>query len=474
MMESFLLFIYSIGLAVALPIVGPVLLMERKARAGLAQKLGWLPQSFKSNPSFNKETVWFHAVSVGEFTAVLPFIELFHERYPDKHIAVSTTTETGNVLARERVGHFASVFYFPFDLPWIVKTVLSVVRPSIVFMVETELWPCFTDECYKRKIPVVILNGRMSPRSFRAYSLWRPLFGPMFKKFSLIGTQSQSEANRYEVVAGDKLPTIVLGNLKYDNFIQSAAAESNALRERLGIDRDDLVFIAGSTHETEEELVLRVLDRLESNHRPFRHKLIIAPRHPERFQRVIEIVSSFGRRPRRCSREEAFAARDDVFVLDTIGELAKYYAASNVAFVGGTIAKIGGHNLLEPYAYGVPVACGPHLFKTKETARILRERGALLIGKNQAEVEGLLYKLFADEKFRKQAGKAGQDWLKDNQGAVSRALSAVEDLMIKQSLTNSSSSGPNLVEATKENDLSQRKGSQKTVLETGRQTSRNS
>jgi len=221
-------------------------------------------------------------------------------------------------------------------------------------------------------------------------------------------------------------------------------------------------------------LVLRVLDRLESNHRPFRHKLIIAPRHPERFQRVIEIVSSFGRRPRRCSREEAFAARDDVFVLDTIGELAKYYAASNVAFVGGTIAKIGGHNLLEPYAYGVPVACGPHLFKTKETARILRERGALLIGKNQAEVEGLLYKLFADEKFRKQAGKAGQDWLKDNQGAVSRALSAVEDLMIKQSLTNSSSSGPNLVEATKENDLSQRKGSQKTVLETGRQTSRNS
>jgi 3-deoxy-D-manno-octulosonic-acid transferase len=464
-MESFLLFVYSIGLAVALPTLGPVLLIKEKARAGLAQKLGLLPQSFKSSLSLNKETVWFHAVSVGEFTAVLPFIELFHRRYPHKHIAISTTTKTGNVLARERAGHFASVFYFPFDLPWVVTKVLGVVRPSIVFMVETELWPCFTDECYKRNIPLVILNGRMSPRSFRSYSLWRPIFGPMFKKFSLIGTQSQSESNRYEIVAGDKLPTIILGNLKYDNFMQTSSEESTALRERLGIDKDDLVLIAGSTHETEEELVLRVLDRLESNHRPFRHKLIIAPRHPERFERVIEIVSSFGRRARRCSREEAFAAKDDVFVLDTIGELAKYYAASNVAFVGGTIAKVGGHNLLEPYAYGVPVACGPHLFKTKETARILRERGALLIGKNQVEVEGLLYKLFADEEFRKQVGEAGQNWLKDNQGAVGRALSAVEDLMIKKSLTNPTSSDSNLVK---------RKGSQKTLLETGSQTSGNS
>src|SRR5271170_1261165 len=212
-MENIILFFYDLGLMAALAVVGPFLLTKKKARAGLSQKFGKLPRSFENSLSSQQETVWLHAVSVGEFTAVLPFIKLFHARYPDKKIVISTTTETGNKLALEHVGDFASVFYFPFDLSWVVKTVLDVVHPSIVFLAETELWPCFTNECAKRHIPMVILNGRMSPRSFKSYKLFGFIFAPLLKKFDLIGAQSKIEAERYESIAQEKLPTIALGNL---------------------------------------------------------------------------------------------------------------------------------------------------------------------------------------------------------------------------------------------------------------------
>jgi 3-deoxy-D-manno-octulosonic-acid transferase len=453
-MENLLLFFYDIGLLAALAVLGPFLLTKKKARAGLSQKFGKLPQSFENSLAACQETVWLHAVSVGEFTAVLPFIKLFHERYPDKKIVISTTTETGNKLALEHVGDFASVFYFPFDLSWVVKTVLDIVHPSIVFMAETELWPCFTNECAKRDIPLVILNGRMSPRSFKSYKLFGFIFAPLLKKFSLIGAQSKTEAQRYESIAQVKLPTIALGNLKYDNLVTPAGDEAALLKDKLGIRAGELVLVAGSTHETEEQLVLEALRSLQSKNGQEKYRLIIAPRHPERFARVGEIVQSFGFRPRYFSKGELLESRQDVYVLDTIGALAKHYSVATVAFVGGTIAKVGGHNLLEPYAYGVPVVCGPYLFKTKETAKILKGQGALLIGKSAIEVEAMIIKLFADQDLRREMGDAGRHWLRDNQGAVDRALVAVERLMIARGLVN-----PNRADANEElaSNISQQK-----------------
>jgi len=435
-MENLLLFFCDIGLLVVLTLLGPILLTKKKTRAGLSQKLGFLPQAFKEKVRTDQKKIWLHAVSVGEFTAILPFIEVFHARYPDTQIVVSTTTETGNKLAQERVGGFALVFYFPFDLSWVVRKVLDTVRPSMVFFAETELWPFFTYECAKREIPLVILNGRMSPRSFKSYKIFSFLFAPLLKRFSLICTQSQAEAERYESIAQTKLPTIALGNLKYDNLVAATDNEAAFLKVKLGIEAESLVLVAGSTHESEEQLVLRTLERLQANNLEKKYRLIIAPRHPERFERVGEIVQSFGFRPRCCSRGEVLESDQDVYILDTIGVLAKHYAVATVAFVGGTIAKVGGHNLLEPYAYGVPAACGPHLFKTRETAKILTEQGALLIGESEGEVEGLIYKLFVDIDLNRKMGDAGRNWLRDNQGAVDRALLAVERLMTARGLFN--------------------------------------
>jgi 3-deoxy-D-manno-octulosonic-acid transferase len=440
-MEKLLLFFYDITLSVALTVLGPILLIKRKARAGLGQKLGFLPEAFVEQMRNDKEKIWLHAVSVGEFTAVLRFIELFHARYPEKQIVVSTTTETGNKLAQERVGQFASVFYFPFDLSWVVRKVLDTVRPSMVFFAETEIWPCFTSECAKREIPLVILNGRMSPRSFKSYKTFSFLFAPLLKKYSLICAQSKAEAQRYERIAQAKLPTIALGNLKYDNLVPPTDTETAFLKVKLGIEGNDFVLVAGSTHEGEEQVVLKALERLQSNNLEKKYRLIIAPRHPERFERVNEIVQSYGFRPRCFSKAEVLESDQDVYVLDTIGVLAKHYSVATVAFVGGTIAKVGGHNLLEPYTYGAPVVCGPHLFKTRETAKILKEEGALLIGQTEVEVEGLIYKLFVDQDLNRKMGDAGRNWLRDNQGAVDRALVAVEELIAARGLLNQNTEG---------------------------------
>jgi len=436
-MQTLILFYYDIGLMMALAVFGPFLLIKKKARAGLTQKFANLPKAFQKSLPADEQTVWLHAVSVGEFTAVLPFIKVFHERYPDKKIVISTTTATGNKLAQELVGDFASIFYFPFDLSWVIKKVFDTVRPAIVFVAETELWPRFTHECAKRNIPLVLLNGRISPRSYRSYKMFSFIFGPMLKSFSLIGTQSKIEAQRYETIAGQKLPVQALGNLKYDNLVAPDQGEATILRRKLGIEETDHVLVAGSTHEGEEHMVLEALRDLRPSDDKGKYKLIIAPRHPERFQRVAEIIRSFGLRPRHYSKNEALESDQDVYVLDAIGFLAKHYSVATVAFVGGTIAKVGGHSLLEPYAYGVPVVCGPHLFKTKETAKILREQGALLIGKNALEVQTLIGKLFADPTLRRKMGDAGNSWLIDNQGAVERAFTAVEKLMIARGLTNS-------------------------------------
>jgi 3-deoxy-D-manno-octulosonic-acid transferase len=426
--ERIFLTFYNIGFALLLLIVGPFLLSKKKARAGLMQKLGFLPEKFLDAVAKSKHNVWFHAVSVGEFNAVFPFIEAFHKLHPEKSIVISTTTATGNQLAIERAGHFATIFFFPFDLPYPVERAVSAIRPELVVTVETELWPYFADYCARSKIPMVVLNGRMSPRSFKSYLYLRGVFGPMFRKLTLIGAQSKVEAERYEQIAGVKLPCAILGNLKYDNISLSSESDRSTLRKLVGINDIALVLIAGSTHEGEEALVLECLKELRKTKSDAR--LVIAPRHPERFERVFEIIEQHGLTPRKYSKGESFESNEDVLVLDTIGALSRFYACADVAFVGGTITpNVGGHNLLEPYAYGVPVACGPHLFKTRDTARILLASDALLVGKTVQEVEKYLLDLLTDNQLRARIGENGKRWLRDNQGAVKRAIDAVEKIL---------------------------------------------
>jgi 3-deoxy-D-manno-octulosonic-acid transferase len=426
--------LYSLLLTMALPLASPILLFVPKTRAGLKQKLGLIDEPLRIALSNCKKAIWIHAVSVGEFNGVFPLLQALKEKYPDIPLVVSTTTKAGQVLAKQRAGHMAQIIYFPFDLSWIVNRFLFLIDPSLVIIFETELWPNFIDSCWQRNIPVAILNARMSPRSFKRYKLTKSFFGPAIRKLALIGAQTNTEVEHYKVVGGDDLPIQVFGNLKYDWTAQLDSATIYHLKEQLGIQPDDLVLIGGSTHPEEEKIILdtykKFLTSPQTNNGK-KLKVIIAPRHPERFEIVAKLIENAGFKTRRYSKNEKFAEQNDIYLLDTIGQLANFYSIASLAFVGGSIAKVGGHNLLEPYLYAVPVVCGPHLFKTKETAAILDNEKALFIAPDAQTVENKLLELIQNRDLRKQMGNIGQFWLNNNRGAVSKALAAVDILLHK-------------------------------------------
>jgi 3-deoxy-D-manno-octulosonic-acid transferase len=410
-----------------LGLTGPVLLLAGKRRAGIWQKLGFIPESVKRRSGKAKRTVWFHSVSVGEFNAVWPLIQSFSNQHPDYSIIISTATQTGQNLAKAKAGDKATVIYFPLDLPWSINQWLNELKPNLVAIVETEIWPGFTFECFRRSIPVVVVNGRISPRSAAGYHRWRAFFGPVVRQFRAIVAQSEADADRYRLIAGEQLPLTVSGNLKLDGLAPAAPEVTASLREALKLNSEQQVLIAGSTHEGEEQAMLQVLSMLKQEHRNAR--LILAPRHPERWNHVASLIESSGFRVRRYSRKESFEADDDVYLLDTIGQLFNYYSLASVAFVGGTLVPVGGHNIVEPYAYAVPVVCGANLDKTRDSANGLKGAGALTVVNNASELAASILALLQSDSLRRRHGEAGRTWLQVSQGAVAKTLSVVEAVL---------------------------------------------
>ena len=393
-LQQIILYLYSLLLTITLLLVSPILLLRPKTRAGLKEKLGFIPSVLKGKFVHGQQTIWIHAVSVGEFNGSYPLIEAIKSKYPDWTIVISTTTKAGQAMAKQRASQFAHIIYFPFDLPWVVNRWLSLISPQMVIIFETELWPNFISSCFCRKIPILLLNARMSPRSFNGYKKIKRLWAPLLNKLTLIGAQTLKEAEHYQALSDAQLPIKVFGNLKYDWPALIDDQAKKVLRSNLNIAENDLVLVAGSTHPEEEKLVLRLQKRFPSV------KIIIAPRHPERFDEVAKIIETEGYSVTRYTQSGKFNTNKDIYLLDTIGLLANFYAIASIAFVGGTIAKVGGHNLLEPYLYAVPVVCGPHLYKTKETATILSDIKALLIGNNATEVEKRIIELLNDNQFQ--------------------------------------------------------------------------
>jgi len=424
-----MLALYYFAILMAGLVVGPWLLWRKKARAGLWQKLGIVPRRFKTDRSDKGSAdapLWVHAVSVGEFNAVWPLLEAIHSQYPEQRIAVSTTTATGQQLAKERAGNFAEIFYFPFDIPWATTAWLNAIKPRAVLVVETEVWPGFYSQCARRKIPLVVVNGRISPRSFKTYKQWQWLFRNVFRSAALILAQSREEETRYRDITGGAVPITVTGNLKFDGLAEISPEEQKELRRKLGLHGGELVIVAGSTHEGEETAMLRAHTQLTDSGNT-NARLVLVPRHPERFERVADMISAHGFRPRRFSKEESAQDYKDVFLLDAIGHLTRFYSAADIAFVGGTLVKIGGHNLVEPCIYSVPVVCGPHVEKTRDVARALASENAIMLAENEDDLLKSIKKLAVNPELRNQIGANGRRWLEDSQGAVLRALKTLED-----------------------------------------------
>ena len=387
------------------------------------ERFGFFP-----TPEFNNSS-WVHAVSVGEVNAAVPLIEALMQRYPDAPMVVTTVTPTGSERVQKLFGDRVFHVYLPYDLPASVKRFLDRIRPRFAVIMETEIWPNLFITCRERAIPIVVTNARLSERSLRGYGPVRPLARRAIRCANFVAAQSPLDAERLRALGAAVTRLAVIGNLKFDMPVPASLVESGAaLRDSWGTRRP--VWIAASTHEGEELPVLKahsaVLQRFPDA------LLVLVPRHPERFKPVVAACRSLGFSTRVRSEDHAADDRCQCFVVDTMGELLQYYAASDIAFVGGSLEPIGGHNLLEPAALGKPVIVGPHTFNTEEVAADLIEANAVRRIADETELAVAIVRLFTHADERHAMGEAAQTVLERERGAVERTVRIVEQVVAGQ------------------------------------------
>ena len=372
-----------------------------------------------------ERSIWVHAVSVGEVQAAAPLVRALAERFPDHEILVTTVTPTGGARVRALFGDTVHHAYVPFEFPHAVNALFRRTNPSAALVMETEIWPNLYRGCGIRGIPLILVSARISPKSIRGYRKLLPLIRETLSHGIIIASQSQQDADRFLSLGANPARTCVMGNIKFDlRHDEDVVLKGQAERARLFGERP--VWIAASTHEGEEELVLDVHEALRARHEDL--LLVLVPRHPERFASVRELVRQRGFS--MVSRTEGRAAGDAaVFLCDTMGEVPVFYAASDVAFVAGSLVPIGGHNLLEPAALGVPVVTGPHNFNAQDIADLFIGMGACLRVEGPDELVEAVSELLANPDEAARLGRAGQKVLEDNRGALERLLVLLEPLL---------------------------------------------
>lgn len=370
-----------------------------------------------------RESIWIHAVSMGEVNAALPLIDALMQRHPHTPFVITTVTPTGSERVRRVYGDRVFNVYLPYDLPASILRFLKRVHPRVSVVMETEIWPNLFLECASRDIPVILANARLSEKSFRGYGPVRPLAKQAVASVRYIAAQSATDAGRLRELGAEPDRLGVVGNLKYDMSVPPDLGEqAHAMRQMWGAQRP--VWIAASTHEGEELPVLKAHTEVL---RQFPDALLlIAPRHPERFKPVSLACRNFGFVTRTRSEDGTAAIDTQCFVVDTLGELLRFYATTDVAFVGGSLVPIGGHNILEPAALAVPVVVGPKTFNFADiTASLLDSGAAVQIDDGQA-LGSVIIKLLADPELRLRTGRAAKNAFEREQGGVLRTVAIVD------------------------------------------------
>jgi 3-deoxy-D-manno-octulosonic-acid transferase len=371
--------------------------------------------------------VWLHAVSVGEVQACAALVAALRRRHPQLPLTVSTFTPTGAARARALFGNVAQVCYVPYDLPGAVRRFLSRVQPRLAIIFETELWPNLYRACGRRRIPLVIASARLSERSVSRYQRLGGLFRSTLAQAAVIGAQGPGDAERFRTLGAAASSTHVTGNIKFDfELPEDIAARGARLRAQYAPHRP--LWVAGSTHGGAEEQALIEAQRQVRTQVPDA-LLVIAPRHPQRFAEAAQALAQAGVRFTRRSEQDAAASDCEVLLLDSLGELLDFYAAADVAFVGGSLLPIGGHNLLEPAALGVPVLTGPHNFNSADVARLLLARGAVEVVQEAGQLAARVTQLLRNAAERARIGAAGRACVENNRGALAKLLALVEPLL---------------------------------------------
>ena len=426
--------LYSLLTLVGFVLVSPYFLYQairyRKYVGGLRQRLGYLPVSINLD---GDASIWIHAVSVGEVLTARALIPPLRERYPHLRLFVSTTTLAGQQVAKRRLQDVDGIFYFPFDWTFIVNRTLDIVKPRLFLVMETEIWPNLLRACRKRGVRSVLVNGRISSRSYPRYRLIRPFFRRVLADVDRFCVQGEESRRRLVELGASPARITMTGSLKFDSLDAPLAATAQARsRDRVlrffHVAANRTVIIAGSTLRGEEAAMLRAFRRVRGVAGDA--LLILAPRHPERFGEVERLAVDAGFRTLRRSELLIDAEpRVDVVVLDTIGELARLYQIATIVFVGGSLVDAGGHNILEPAAFGKPILFGPHMQNFREIADAFLANGAARQVQSADDLEERLVALLTDPVRQASLGAAARARVEANRGAREKSLAVIEDLL---------------------------------------------
>ena len=424
--------IYSLLTLVVFVLVSPYFLYQairyKKYIGSLRQRLGFLPLTFNVD---GEESIWIHAVSVGETLTARALAADLKARYPHLRLFLSTTTIAGQQVARRSLQHVDAVFYFPFDWAFIVRRTLNLVKPRVFIMMETEIWPNLLRVCRKRGVRTVVINGRISSRSYPRYRLIRPFFRRVLADVDRFCMQSEESARRLIDLGADPSRVSVTGSLKFDSLELPTPVSHGKPRERVlrffRLSPHRTVIVAGSTFRGEEAAVLRAFARVKSTMPGA--LVVLAPRQPERFGEVERLARDAGFVTIRRSELPIDAEpRADVVVLDSIGELAQLYQLATAVFVGGSLVDQGGHNILEPAIFGKPVVFGPNMQNFKEIADTFLANDAAVQVQSDRELEEALLLLVTDPVRRARLGAAARALVEANRGAKDKTLAVIADL----------------------------------------------
>ena len=435
-------FVYNLLLALASPFLllwlAYRLLVRGKSQEGLWERLGAIPADVLAMCQSGDPVIWFHAASVGEVAAAEPIIAAFALREPLARVVISTITPTGRRRAEQlRSRHEVGIIFFPFDVPFVVQRVFSQLNPSLFVMVETELWPNVLAEAHRRGVKVAMVNARLAGRSWSTGRYLKALYRWMLSAVDLICAQSKVDAERFVALGADPSRVQLAGNSKFDqSYPDAGEARAHKWRTDFGFGLEAPLLLAGSTHADEEEQILQVYQQLRVEFLDLH--LIIAPRHPERADEIEALIRQHGYDVTRRTRVVAGAAAEPgatqsavarVGLLDTLGELASLYSAADVVFVGGSLARIGGHDILQPLAQGKAVVFGPHTHKSRDTTELALRDGVAYQVRNAEELLLRMHEMLTDAALRERLSREGPEWIRTYAGASERCADELAKLL---------------------------------------------
>ncbi len=414
--------IYSVLFYLAVPLL--LLRLLWRSRAVPEYRRRWC-ERFAYFPKPKPHGIWIHAVSLGEFVAAIPMVKTLMQRYPDLPITITSMTITGSNRIQKELGSQVFHVYVPYDLPTVVNRFLTQVKPKIVVILETELWPNILHYCGKRHIPVMIANARLSERSMRGYQRIADTTKTMLQHVSVLAAHANADAQRFITLGLPKQRCYVAGSIKFEIINSPSIFEqADVLRRSFG---QRLVWVAASTHEGEDAKILAafkvILQAVPEA------LLILVPRHPERFHAVKELCQKHKYHVVTRSSHEPCSMVTQVFLGDTMGELKLFYAASDVAFVAGSLVPIGGHNVLEPIGLNIPTVTGPHMFNFAEINDILLAADALIQVSDEQQLAQTIIALFQDPIRRAAMQRNGDKVLSQNRGALQKNIALIDELL---------------------------------------------